>query len=64
MLERQLITSLIQMRDDIPNDMEFGGRVRFLLGRYLRKVNKSDYTEMDIETEFRKWLEKKEKRGK
>lgn len=60
MLERQLIASLIQMREDIPNDMEFGGRVRFLLGRYMNKVNRSDYTEMDVETEFRKWLDDKD----
>ena len=39
MLESRLIDSLIQMRDDIPNDMEFGGRVRFLLGRYLSKMD-------------------------
>ena len=42
MLERQLIASLIKLRADIPNDMEFGGRVRFLIGRYLNKLTAVD----------------------
>ena len=38
MNEQVLVNMLIEMSREVPNDMEYGGKVRLLLNKYIEKL--------------------------